>query len=107
MLASPFLCLATARLPGWPRQEPAPQAAPESSPAAPAGVGPAPGASHPMDASQMDASQAQEAEPSDLLVPLAARFEGALLDSECGQDFVETPGYRRLLEQVWRYTDEE
>jgi hypothetical protein len=44
---------------------------------------------------------AQGAEPeSPARRDLAELFEGALLDAANGQDFAETPGYRKLLQQV-------
>ena len=62
-------------------------------------------------------SLAQEAAPSAAAVPAAAPgpleaqedgdFEGALRDARDGEDFAETRGYRRLLELVTRYREEE
>ncbi len=40
-------------------------------------------------------------------VELSTRFQGALADTENGQGFVETSGYRHLLEQVASFSPEE
>ena len=56
------------------------------------------------------APQGQPAPAEPLQEPrpaLSALFEGALLDADNGQDFAETPGYRRLLGLVSRYRPEE
>jgi hypothetical protein len=57
------------------------------------------------------AQQGQQ-DPAPALPPPTARnvdalFEGALIGARDGQDFHETPGYRRLLEIVSRYGEQE
>lgn len=46
-------------------------------------------------------------EPEEVRKRLLTLLEGALLDTENGQDFVETSGYRRLLEKIQEYSPEE
>jgi hypothetical protein len=57
------------------------------------------------------AQQAPDAERERRLEANRARFptlfEGALLDANDGEDFAETPGYRRLVELVSAYTPDE
>jgi hypothetical protein len=45
--------------------------------------------------------------PEELHVRLATRFEGALLDAQNGQDFVQTQGYMKLLSSVAQFSPEE
>jgi hypothetical protein len=40
-------------------------------------------------------------------VRIATYYEGALLDTHNGDGFLETPGYRRILDQLSRYRPEE
>jgi hypothetical protein len=50
---------------------------------------------------------AQDELPLQSKEQISTYYEAALSDSENGQDFLETPGYRRLLQHVERYSDEE
>ncbi len=64
---------------------------------------------------QEPAAEARPAQAPDTVPPdavpvgarLATAFEGALMDSQNGQDFAETPGYRKLLESLSDFTPEQ
>jgi hypothetical protein len=53
--------------------------------------------------------EAQASEPIPVATPrrIDTLFEGALVGARDGQDFAETPSYRRLLELVARFEDQE
>ena len=59
----------------------------------------------PPDIQTEQATQAEKKE--DHRARISTLFEGHLLDTENGQDFVETQGYRRLLETLYNYSKQE
>lgn len=62
-----------------------------------------PAADPPAQEEAAPAPQEQELEPGEENLA----FEGALVGAVDGEDFAETPGYRRLVEQLSRHSEEE
>lgn len=64
-------------------------------------------ATPPVQANTPPSASAPDDEAQADKVRIATYYEGALLDTENGQDFHETSGYRRMLDQISRYSTEE